>query len=763
MKKKIKYFVLIVIMGILIIPRPASADVLGIVNTIQASLGGIEEISRSVAIYIFKFFFVYIVSIASLYTSAHLLQFTTENTQWLSVYNNEMVRSGWHFTSGIANMLIVLILMVIALSFIFKRETFEIKKTLPKLLMVALLINFSLVFVGALVDISNIIFNTILDGNQGLPFQIIDTLGVGMWGIANNLMLWIVALAVAFAIPVVSSFAQLAMVTGFVNIFFLPNILIWLFQIFSSFSMSMLFFTYAFLFGARIFIIQMLAIVSPLAFLCSILPQTKKYWDEWLNHLIQWLFLGISLFFFLVIGLRAASWIMPPGVSYPFTIAFGWLNLEGYFVYYFFLFIYLAVAGWMSKKAMPTVATAIITQGKELGGFMWKQGLKPLGGAFTRATRQATVEQRRTEEAAAKEGRKLRLREQFGKVFAGGVRGVYRVRGTTPETVSTAERKRKEGEIKKTFGKDFKSAAEVYSHEDRFTKLIKRVTGRERIIDEDRAVLALHVAKTGGVKGIEALSPEKQKEAVKAISRSTPDRLREFVSHKPELIDDEDVKGIVRKTLVPKGMEDEDVRTLIKIGAASADDEDSAIRKAAFKKAVDAMKTSDIENLSLKTIESKDFQEMVLRFKPVSFIRKIGEEKGSKYIETLRQAAQKLGVEQIAMTNLTLLRQSVTNPGFSAIFPPLQIKDPDTEDERIMKPKDMEWIKEKAEMRRQVEREDIEREKKRKEKTKTPPIEKRPPGTTGPEALSWKLPEKKRPPGTTGPGPAKKGTGRKTT
>ncbi len=415
MKKKIKYLVLILIIGILIIPRAASADFLGIVNAIQASLGGIEEISRSVAKYIFLFFSIYIVSIASLYTSAHLLQFTTENTQWLSVYNNEMVRSGWHFTSGIANMLIVLILMVIALSFILKRETFEIKKTLPKLLMVALLINFSLVFVGALVDISNIIFNTILAGNQGLPFQVIDILGVGMWGILNSLMGWIVLLVVAFAIPFVSSFAQLGFVIGVVSVAFLPNILIWLFQIFSSFSTSILFLTYAFLFGARIFIIQILAIVSPLAFLCFILPQTEKYWDEWLNHLIQWLFLGISLFFFLVIGLRAASWIMPPGVSYPISAAtipgLSWFNIGGSFVYYFFLFVYLAVAGWMSKKAMPTVASVIIAQGKELGGFMWK-GVKPLGRAFTRTTAQAVGEKMGPRMAGWGERQRLESKEK---------------------------------------------------------------------------------------------------------------------------------------------------------------------------------------------------------------------------------------------------------------------------------------------------------------------------------------------------------------
>jgi len=106
------------------------------------------------------------------------------------------------------------------------------------------------------------------------------------------------------------------------------------------------------------------------------------------------------------------------------------------------------------------------------------------------------------------------------------------------------------------------------------------------------------------------------------------------------------------------------------------------------------------------------------------------------------------------MTNLTLLRQSVTNPGFRATFPPLKIKDPATKDERAMESGDMEWLKEKAGIRRVVEKE---AEKRRGETMKwempSPPSkEKVPPGTTGlkdkatPPPGSRDLEDKKKPP-----------------
>jgi len=68
-----------------------------------------------------------------------------------------IVQEGWTITRDLANMFFVLILLVIAMATILKVETYGMKSLLPKLIAVALLINFSLVFCGVVIDSSQIL------------------------------------------------------------------------------------------------------------------------------------------------------------------------------------------------------------------------------------------------------------------------------------------------------------------------------------------------------------------------------------------------------------------------------------------------------------------------------------------------------------------------------------------------------------------------------------------------------------------------------
>jgi len=56
------------------------------------------------------------------------------------------------------------------------------------------------------------------------------------------------------------------------------------------------------LFFARHIAIWILTILSPLAFVAWVLPQTKKFWDMWWQQLIQWSILGIVFMFFIYLA-----------------------------------------------------------------------------------------------------------------------------------------------------------------------------------------------------------------------------------------------------------------------------------------------------------------------------------------------------------------------------------------------------------------------------------------------------------------------------
>ena len=673
MKNWLKYSLLSLVLFSLVVPQISLAFVgTGIFDFFDTALGGIEETAGPITAELVRTFLIYVAGLITLYLSANFLQTILDNPQWLKLGSSPMVLSGWRFIVGVADIFLILILVVIAFAYILKIETFEAKKTLPRLIIIALLMNFSLIFVQIFVDISTIIYQTILTGNTGLPFKIIEQLGVGGYSVLLSLITWLASIAITSIIPFTAPFAQLALVLGVVGIIFLPNLLIWYIQIILFFMVSGIFFLYVLLLAARIFIIQLLAILSPLAFLCYILPQTKKYWDEWLNHLVQWVFFGIAVLFFFVIGVKAATSLAPPGatlvpapgIGWIFTFFGGGASFVDYFIYYFFLVIYFAVVLWLVTRNMPTIATAIIGTAAAVGGMAYATGLKPLGIAARKQAEAAAVAQQKTEADAKRIGRPLTARERLTGTLATGMRWSYRRFGTTPEAGVGQRIEKTASQIEATHGKEIESAIPVYGK-----------AGGEQLV-----ALGRYATKIGKV---DKLPPELQKRIANTMVDLSSDKdVKDFVKFNPDLIDDENIGQKIQQKIVSKGTQDKDVQELINAGV----DQVSAIREVTYKKAAQALKNENIPDISDDSWTNNKFKEAIIKYQGSGFIRRVGEEKGSTYIEALHDTADEIGVEELAKTNSTLVRQSIRNPGFRAVFGPVIIKEtkqPLTKDEDL--------------------------------------------------------------------------------
>jgi len=77
------------------------------------------------------------------------------------VINSKFANDGWEIVRGIANITFIFILLYIAFAVILQLTTFNTKKVLANLIIVALLINFSLFFTKVIIDASNILALTI--------------------------------------------------------------------------------------------------------------------------------------------------------------------------------------------------------------------------------------------------------------------------------------------------------------------------------------------------------------------------------------------------------------------------------------------------------------------------------------------------------------------------------------------------------------------------------------------------------------------------
>ena len=227
MKEKLKYLIPAIIILGLFIPKSTSAAIFtGFFDYFLAAFEGVEEFTAPIAQLFIYLGLSYIIGLGTLFISSTVLQLIIQHPEWLSITGNRVVEIGWLFTAGLTNMFFILIFVFIALAIILKIESFQAKKALPKLLIMALLVNFSLLFVGATVDISNIFYRTIVPSDGNLVLDIVDVLAKGGSKTLKNIIDEIIFLVISFIVPVIGPFMQLGFVINLVSTGFVGNVLL---------------------------------------------------------------------------------------------------------------------------------------------------------------------------------------------------------------------------------------------------------------------------------------------------------------------------------------------------------------------------------------------------------------------------------------------------------------------------------------------------------------------------------------------------------
>ena len=225
----------------------------------QTCMGCLANTAFSAPIWIPSLFLVVIIGLLSLILGG-LFCAVTGLLGWVKticlqvpIIHAPIVDLGWTFSRDFVNMLFILILVFIGLATILRIESYQLKKTLPSLLLIALLVNFSLVLVGFVVDISNILTNFFLS-------QIVswDNL-LGTWNNALDFLVEGAHGVLAASATFYSGFGlAISRIVGIVVygivlcIFYLGAIIVYLITVF------LLFF--------RIIALWVLAILAPFAF-----------------------------------------------------------------------------------------------------------------------------------------------------------------------------------------------------------------------------------------------------------------------------------------------------------------------------------------------------------------------------------------------------------------------------------------------------------------------------------------------------------------
>ncbi|MFA7049826.1 MAG: DMT family transporter [Patescibacteria group bacterium] len=194
--------------------------------------------------------------------------------QYNSFINSNAVSFGWTLVRDLCNMFFILILLIIAFATILRVEQYNLKTWLPKLVLMAVLINFSKLICGIFIDVAQVIMLTFVNAFKDMAGgNLTDMLGVTK----------------------ILSFDQNNSedVTGWT---ILGSIILAL--IFSIVSVVVVL-TMLVMLAMRIIMIWIYVVLSPLAYLLASFPQGQSYSQRWWTDFSKNLIVGPILAFFI--------------------------------------------------------------------------------------------------------------------------------------------------------------------------------------------------------------------------------------------------------------------------------------------------------------------------------------------------------------------------------------------------------------------------------------------------------------------------------
>jgi len=226
--------------------------------------------------------------------------------------------AGWVLIRDLANMSIVLGFVVVGVAFTLRLENYGSKKVLINLILVALLVNFSGLICGLIIDASNIVIKFLLEsanaGNMIMEFK----------DLSSTMLTSIKPQATG---DVYEKLAISALI------------------LFTNLLIMVSFFTYAILFILRYVMLNILFMFSPLAFVCFVFPFSKKYAQMWWDNFLKWCFIGVIGLFFIWFAARLLNfWTTTP---------------EPWGIYHLIIIFVILMAGYKFTKSTSAMGASI--------------------------------------------------------------------------------------------------------------------------------------------------------------------------------------------------------------------------------------------------------------------------------------------------------------------------------------------------------------------------------------------------------------------
>lgn len=314
----------------------------------------------------------------------------------------EAIETGWTITRDVANIFFIFILLIIAIATILRLESYGAKQLLPKLIVIALLINFSLIIAAAVVDASNILALAFIgeiakpsvsytiaqvlklekltdsaepkDAHRDIPPE--EAVSIGQERAFKKLdHAFTKDKRVLSATPANENVYS----DNVIKFFWQATILILMLTlifVFIALSVMLL---------VRSVALIVIFVLAPMGFLASILPATRGYSNQWWQKLFQWSFFFPASAFMIYLALSYGA-----QMSQVFTKGSGGQVVNIGVLFNFFAIVAILFGSIIVAKQMGIVgAAAAIGIGLGLArrarGLGWT-GTKLAGGGLLSVT-----------------------------------------------------------------------------------------------------------------------------------------------------------------------------------------------------------------------------------------------------------------------------------------------------------------------------------------------------------------------------------------
>ena len=225
-----------------------------------------------------------------LYLEAIIIDYII-NPSNFSLVDTPIVKIGWGITRDLANMFFILILLIISFATVLRIKSWAISQLWWKVVVAALLINFSLVIAGFVIDFTNVLTAFFLNGiTGGGSFGTITTKLAASMQILNFYNpanpTGVLSGAMQFGASSIAAVVGILLsVIGMVITVFV-------------FGAAMIFLI------VRILHIWLLLIFAPIVWMLWILPATSGYFSRWWSSFLQWTFFAPIFVFMIYLSLQ---------------------------------------------------------------------------------------------------------------------------------------------------------------------------------------------------------------------------------------------------------------------------------------------------------------------------------------------------------------------------------------------------------------------------------------------------------------------------